>query len=86
MGIDLSRIMLQRANIKKDWARVDNFIQITVFCPPKPRVGAFVYRNAGKVYETSHSDYLLSFNRITKSRSLNDEVLIKVDPVNKINV
>ena len=25
-------------------------IQITVFCPPEPRVGAFVYRNAGKVY------------------------------------
>ena len=23
---------------------------IAVFCPPKPRVGAFVYRNAGKVY------------------------------------
>ena len=34
-----------------DEARVDNFIQITVFCPPDPRVGgAFVYRNAGKVY------------------------------------
>ena len=26
------------------------FIQITVFCPPKPWVGAFVYRNVGKVY------------------------------------
>ena len=25
-------------------------MQITVFCPPEPRVGAFVYRNAGKVY------------------------------------
>ena len=23
---------------------------IAVFCPSKPRVGAFVYRNAGKVY------------------------------------
>ena len=33
-----------------DEARVDNFLQITVFCPPDPRVGAFVYRNAGKVY------------------------------------
>ena len=31
-------------------ARVENFIQITVFCPPEPRVGAFGYRNAGKVY------------------------------------
>ena len=29
---------------------MDNFIQITVFCPPEPRAGAFVYRNAGKVY------------------------------------
>ena len=29
---------------------MDNFIQITVFCPPEPRIGAFVYRNAGKVY------------------------------------
>ena len=23
---------------------------VVVFCPPEPRVGAFVYRNAGKVY------------------------------------
>jgi len=23
---------------------------MTVFCPPEPRVGAFIYRNAGKVY------------------------------------
>ena len=30
---------------------MDNFIQITVFCPPEPRIGAFVYRNAGKVYK-----------------------------------
>ena len=29
---------------------MDDFIQITVFCPPEPRVGAFVYRNARKVY------------------------------------
>ena len=29
---------------------MDNFIQITVFCPPEPRIGTFVYRNAGKVY------------------------------------
>ena len=34
---------------------MDNFIQITIFCPPEPRVGAFVYRNAGKVYrEVKH--------------------------------
>ena len=32
-----------------DEARVDNFIQITVFCPPEPQVAAFVYRNDGKV-------------------------------------
>ena len=30
--------------------KLPNFIQITVFCPPKPRISAFVYRNAGKVY------------------------------------
>ena len=36
--------------MREDEALVDNFIQITVFCPPEPRVGAFVYRNAGKVY------------------------------------
>ena len=29
---------------------MDDFIQITVFCPPEPRVGAFVYRNARKGY------------------------------------
>ena len=34
-------------------ARVDNFLQITVFCPPDPRLDAFLYRNAGKVYEFS---------------------------------
>ena len=28
---------------------MDNFIQITVFCPPNPRVCAFVYRNAEKI-------------------------------------
>ena len=31
-------------------AQVDSFIQITVFCPPEPRVGAFVHRNSGKVF------------------------------------
>ena len=29
---------------------MDTFIQSTIFCSPKPRVGAFVYKNAGKVY------------------------------------
>ena len=33
---------------------MDNFIQITVVCPSEPRVGAFVYRNAGKVYSWSN--------------------------------
>ena len=48
--IDLCRITLQWANIDKEMRiRVDNFLQINVFCPPEPRVGAFVYRNAGKV-------------------------------------
>lgn len=43
--LDLSRIPLQ-------WAKssVDNSIQMIVFCPLKPRIGAFVYRNAGKVH------------------------------------
>ena len=35
---------------------MDIFIQITVFCPPEHRVGAFVYRNAGKVYCVGHVD------------------------------
>ena len=38
-----------QAQRSKGDARVDNFIQITVLCPPKPRVRAFVYRNAEKV-------------------------------------
>ena len=29
---------------------MDNFVQITVFCPPEPRLDAFVYKNAGKLY------------------------------------
>ena len=29
---------------------MDNFVQITTFCPPEPRVDVFVYRNTGKVY------------------------------------
>ena len=33
---------------------MDNFIQITVVFPPEPRVGAFVYRNAGKIYSWSN--------------------------------
>ena len=40
----------EQTKINEDEAQADNFIQITVFCPPEPRVGAFVYRNAGKVY------------------------------------
>ena len=27
---------------------MNNFIQITVLCPPEPRAGAFVFRNCGK--------------------------------------
>jgi len=39
-------------NIKKNEVEVwvVNFIQMAVFCPPKPRVSAFVSRNEGKVY------------------------------------
>ena len=37
---------------------MDNFIQISVFCPPEPRVGAFVYRNAGKVYTKLNTDII----------------------------
>ena len=29
---------------------MENFIQITVYCPSEPRLDAFVYRNAEKVY------------------------------------
>ena len=35
---------------------MDILIQITVVCPPKHRVGAFVYRNAGKAYCAGHVD------------------------------
>ena len=35
---------------------MDIFIQITVVCPPEYRVGAFVYRTAGKVYCVGHVD------------------------------
>jgi len=37
--------------------RVDNFKQITIFCPPELRVCAFVYRNAGRVYSLLESGY-----------------------------
>ena len=41
--------------------RVDTFIQITVCCPPKPRVGAFVYRNAGRSIANSSLKFMLCF-------------------------
>ena len=40
-------------------ARVDNFIQITVFCPPEARVGAFVHINAETVCKRNHGHFLL---------------------------
>ena len=40
-------------------ARVDNFIQLTVFCPPVPRVGAFVHMNAETVCKRNHGHFLL---------------------------
>ena len=36
---------------------MDIFIQITGVCPPEHRVGAFVYRKAGKVYCVGHVDH-----------------------------
>lgn len=41
--------------------RVDNFIQITVCCPPKPRVGTFVYRNAERYIAQSSLKFMLCF-------------------------
>ena len=49
----------------EDEARVDDFIQIIVFCPPEPRVGAFVYRNTRKVYGIKN--ILISFYRRSKT-------------------
>ena len=35
---------------------MDIFIQITGVCPPEHRVGAFIFRKAGKVYCVGHVD------------------------------
>ena len=37
---------------------MDNFIQITLFCPPKPRLDTIVYWNAGKVFNVLMGDLL----------------------------
>jgi len=44
---------------------MDNFIQITVFCPPEPRLDAFVNRNVGKVYEGSNTKATETNSRYT---------------------
>ena len=46
---------------------MDDFIQITVLCPLEPRVGAFVYRNAGKVYLIIQSHLKVKSNTFLKS-------------------
>ena len=40
---------------------MDNFIQITVFCPTEPRVGAFVYRNVSLRSKRFQSSYSAKF-------------------------
>ena len=55
---------------------MDSFIQITVFCPPEPRVGAFVHRNAGKVCVRSYNTLfaiILKKNQKVSSNQLNSE-------------
>ena len=47
-------------------AQVDSFIQVTVFCPPDPRVGAFVYRDAGKVYLMTRCFFSLSLQVLSQ--------------------
>ena len=44
---------------------MDNFIQITIFCPPEPRLDAFVNGNAGKVYEGSNTKATATNSRYT---------------------
>ena len=67
--MDLFCIQLKWENIKENEVEVwvDNFLQIAVFCPPKPRAAALVSRNVGKVYlfaqacTLSHVQYLMVF-------------------------
>ena len=54
-----SHVNKQKRN--EDEVRVDNFIQITVICPAKSRVGAFVYRNTKKVYSSNIFTTILVF-------------------------
>ena len=64
--IDHSGIPLQWANIKNEVeARVDNVIQIAIFCSPEPRLDAFANRNAGKVYEGSNTKTTATNSRYT---------------------
>ena len=47
---------------------MDNFIQITVFCPPEPRVGAFVYRNVSLRSKRFQSSYSAKFEAGEKKK------------------
>ena len=47
---------------------MDNFIQITVFCPPEPRVGAFVYRNVSLRSKRFQSSYSAKFEAGAKKK------------------
>ena len=60
---------------------MDSFIQITVFCPPKPRLDAFVYRNAAKVY------YLLvpSLPQVKRCREMLREMNITVEEMREVS-
>ena len=48
---------------------MDNFIQITVFCPPEPRVGAFVYRNVNLCSKRFQSSYSAKFEAGAKKKN-----------------
>ena len=49
---------------------MDNFIQIIVFCPPEPRVGAFVYRNVSLRSKRFQSSYTAKFEAGAKKKKI----------------
>ena len=54
---------------------MDNFIQITEFCAPEPRLDAFVYRNAGKVYSGA-------FARTSQRSTMGNKICLSMHPRN----
>ena len=50
--------------------RLDNFMQITVCCPPKPRVGAFICRNAERSIAKSLLKFMLCFVAVYVTKKL----------------